>query len=472
MKRRLCDSFSIHLICIAVLFLRFGSSRCSAEDGSGRVKVEDEPSRFRYETGGLSRLSFPKGFVFGTATSAYQVEGAASEDGKGPSVWDVFVRRPGAILNNDTGKVAADEYHRYKEDVDIMAKMNFDAYRFSISWPRIFPNGVGEVNWEGVAYYDRLINYLLKKGMTPYVNLHHYDTPEALEKQFKGFLSRQIVDAYVNFADFCFKIFGDQVKNWVTFNEPGIVALYGYDPGTAAPGRCSHPYGNCREGDSTREPYIVAHNFILCHAAAVQRYRKRYQATQKGRIGIILDFTWYEPLTDSVTDQQAAQRSRDFEIGWFLHPIVYGEYPKSMQELVGERLPKFSADEINMVKGSMDFVGINHYTSQYAYARKAPLPKSRDYLMDRNAGFTTKRNGVPIGPRAHSNWLYIVPWGIYKVVTYVKEHYGNPTIIISENGMDDPGNETFHRPCVIPRGFIISKPICPNSRRRLMRDVT
>ncbi|KAK1327205.1 Beta-glucosidase 44 [Acorus calamus] len=133
-----------------------------------------------------------------------------------------------------------------------MAKMNFDAYRFSISWPRIFPNGVGEVNWEGVAYYDRLINYLLKKGVTPYVNLHHYDTPEVLEKQFKGFLSRQIVDAYVNFADFCFKIFDDRVKNWVTFNEPGIVALYGYDPGTAAPGRCSHPYGNCREGDSTK----------------------------------------------------------------------------------------------------------------------------------------------------------------------------------------------------------------------------
>ncbi|KAK1281279.1 Beta-glucosidase 44 [Acorus gramineus] len=326
-----------------------------------------------------------------------------------------------------------------------MVKLNFDAYRFSISWSRIFPDGVGKVNWKGVAYYDRLINYLLKKGITPYANLYHYDLPEALDKQYGGLLNRKVVDAYADFADFCFKIFGDRVKNWMTFNEPGVVADLGYDNGFFAPGRCSNPYGktgSCTEGDSTREPYIVTHNLILCHAAAVQRYREKYQATQKGRIGILLDFIWYEPLTNSKADLQAAQRSREFHVGWYLHPLVYGEYPKSMQEIVGERLPKFTESEMKMVKGSIDFVGINQYTTKYASHPKT-IRKIGDYESDWHAQLSYFHNGVPIGPRAHSDWLYMVPWGLYKALTYIKETYGNPTVILSENGMDDPGNVTL-----------------------------
>ncbi|CAN6454496.1 unnamed protein product [Victoria cruziana] len=274
------------------------------------------PDSGRFDTGGLHRGSFPKGFVFGTATSAYQVEGMASKDGRGPSIWDVFVKKPGIVAGGATGEVSVDQYHHYKEDVDIMVKLNMDAYRFSISWSRIFPEGVGKVNQKGVDYYNRLIDYMLEKGITPYANLYHYDLPEALEQKYKGLLSRRVVKDFADYADFCFKTFGDRVKNWMTFNEPRVVAALGYDNGFFAPARCSPPNGNCTAGNSTTEPYIVAHNLILSHAAAVERYRTKYQATQKGRIGILLDFVWYEPLTRSKADQYAAQRARDFHIGW------------------------------------------------------------------------------------------------------------------------------------------------------------
>ncbi|XP_042066161.1 beta-glucosidase 44-like isoform X2 [Salvia splendens] len=376
-------------------------------------------SAVNFDMGGLSRSSFPKGFVFGTAASAYQVEGAAAEDGRGPSIWDTFIKIPGMEPNNASGEVSVDQYHKYKEDIDLMAKMNFDAYRFSISWPRIFPNGTGKVNWKGVAYYNRLINYMLKKGITPYPNLNHYDLPQALEDRYNGWLSRKVVKDFADYAEFCFKVFGDRVKNWQTFNEPRVVASLGYDNGFFAPGRCSKAFGNCSEGNSATEPYIVAHNLILSHSAAVQRYRNGYQAKQKGRIGILLDFVW------------------------FLHPLVYGEYPKTMQNIVGKRLPKFSKKDVKMVKGAFDFIGLNQYTAYYMYDPHQPKPKHLGYQQDWNVGFAYERHGVPIGPRAHSYWLYIVPWGLYKAVKYVKEHYGNPTMILAENGMDQPGNLTL-----------------------------
>ncbi|XP_020581167.1 beta-glucosidase 1-like [Phalaenopsis equestris] len=391
----------------------------------------------RTDGGVLSREEFPEGFVFGTAASAYQVEGMALKDGRGPSIWDAFVRIPGEIKNNATAAVTVDEYHRYKEDVNIMKNLNFDAYRFSISWSRIFPNGSGKVNWRGVAYYNRLIDYMVQQGIAPYANLYHYDLPEALEKSYNGWLSRNVVKDYADYAEFCFKTFGDRVKNWFTFNEPRVVAALGYDNGIFAPGRCT---GCTAGGNSTTEPYIVAHNLILSHATAVKRYRDNYQASQKGRIGILLDFVWYEPLTNSTADEAAAQRARDFHIGWFLHPITYGEYPKSLQDIVKERLPTFTAEEINIVKGCVDYVGVNQYTSYYMFDPHLPIQTPTGYQADWNVGFAYERNGVPIGPKANSDWLYIVPWGMYKAVTYVKETYQNPIIILSENGMDDPGN--------------------------------
>ncbi|XP_052299545.1 beta-glucosidase 43-like isoform X3 [Citrus sinensis] len=318
-----------------------------------------------FDTGGLSRKSFPEGFVFGTATSAYQVEGMADKDGRGPCIWDVYAHTPGHIANNATADVTVDQYHRYKEDIDLMKNLNFDT-------------------------------------------------------------------------------FGDRVKNWYTFNEPRVIAALGFDDGSNPPSRCSKEVNNCTDGNSGTEPYIAAHNMILAHAAAVQRYREKYQETQKGKIGILLDFVWYEPHTRSKADNLAAQRARDFHIGWFLHPLTYGEYPRTMQENVGDRLPKFTPEEVLMVQGSFDYLGVNQYTSYYMF--DPPWPKSNisSYANDWDAGYAYDRNGVPIGPRANSGWLYIVPWGLYNALMYVKERYGNPIVMLSENGMDDPSNYTVN----------------------------
>ncbi|CAM8999305.1 unnamed protein product [Rhodiola kirilowii] len=226
----------------------------------------------------ISRDDFPNGFVFGTASSAFQYEGAVNEGHKGDSIWDTFTRKPGRIIDLSNADTAVDHYHRFKSDIDLMKDLGMDAYRFSISWPRIFPNGTGEPNQEGIDYYNNLIDALLVKGIQPYVTIYHWDLPQVLEDRYGGWLDKQIVEDFELYATTCFQAFGDRVKYWITFNEPHGMSIQGYDTGIQAPGRCSI-VGHllCKAGKSDTEPYIVAHNVLLAHAVVYRSYQKNFK---------------------------------------------------------------------------------------------------------------------------------------------------------------------------------------------------
>ncbi|CAK7339252.1 unnamed protein product [Dovyalis caffra] len=392
----------------------------------------------------LNRGSFPAGFIFGTASSAYQYEGAAAKGGRGPSIWDAYTHRyPGKIQDGSSGDVAIDSYHRYKEDVGIMKEMGLDAYRFSISWSRILPNGKlsGGVNREGIKYYNNLIDELLANGIQPFVTLFHWDLPQTLQDEYGGFLSPKIVNDFRDYSEICFEEFGDRVKHWITLNEPWSYSMGGYAAGLFAPGRCSDWQGlNCTGGDSGIEPYLASHYQLLAHAKAVKLYKEKYQKTQKGVIGITLISQWFVPFSDARHHQNAAKRALDFMFGWFMNPLTNGDYPHTMRSFVGDRLPRFSKEQSKMIKGSFDFLGLNYYTTNYA----AYMPLSNDvnasYLTDSRANLSSERNGVPIGPKAASSWLYVYPRGIRDLLLYVKKEYNDPLIYITENGVDEFNN--------------------------------
>ncbi|XP_062171430.1 beta-glucosidase 12-like [Alnus glutinosa] len=398
-------------------------------------------------TDSLNRSSFPAGFIFGTASSSYQYEGAANEGGKGPNIWDTYTHRyPSRITDGSNGDVAVDQYHRYKEDVGIMKEMGLDAYRFSISWSRVLPKGKlsGGVNREGIKYYNNLINELLDKGLKPFVTLFHWDMPQALEDEYGGFLSPHIVDDFRDYTELCFKEFGDRVKHWITLNEPWSFSKVGYATGQYAPGRCSSWQNlNCTGGDSGTEPYLVTHNQLLAHAAAVQVYKQKYQASQKGVIGITLISHWMVPFSDAKHNRNAALRALDFMLGWFLDPLTNGDYPHSMQSLVGKRLPKFTKEQSKLVKGSFDFIGLNYYTAYYAAYAPNLNAGHASYLTDSLANLTAERNGILIGPPAASDGLYVYPRGFLDLLLYTKERYHNPLIYITENGVDEFNNATL-----------------------------
>ncbi|KAE8037052.1 hypothetical protein FH972_009677 [Carpinus fangiana] len=398
-------------------------------------------------TASLNRSSFPAGFIFGTASAAYQYEGAANEDGRGPSIWDSYTHRyPGRIKDGSNGDVAVDQYHRYKEDVGIMKEMGLDAYRFSISWSRVLPKGKlsGGVNSEGIKYYNNLINELLNKGLQPFVTLFHWDLPQALEDEYGGFLSPHIVDDYRDYAELCFKEFGDRVKHWITLNEPWTYSVSGYANGQFAPGRCSSWQNlNCTGGDSSTEPYLASHHQLLAHAAAVQVYKQKYQASQKGVIGITLVCHWMVPFSDAKHNRDAALRAIDFMFGWFMDPLINGDYPHSMRSLAGNRLPKFSKEQSKLLKGSFDFIGVNYYTANYAAYAPNLNSGNASYLTDSLANLTTERNGILIGTPAASDWLHVYPRGFLDLLLYTKEKYHNPLIYITENGIDEVNNVTL-----------------------------
>ncbi|VAH84129.1 unnamed protein product [Triticum turgidum subsp. durum] len=382
---------------------------------------------------GFTRSDFPPDFVFGAATSAYQYEGAVAEDGRSPSIWDTFTH-VGKMPDKSTGDIASDGYHKYKDDVKLMADTNLEAYRFSISWSRLVPTGRGAVNPKGLEYYNSLINELVKHGIQIHVMLYHLDFPQVLDDEYGGWLSPRIVEDFTTFADVCFREFGDRVSYWTTIDEPNVGPIGSYDSGIFAPGRCSNPFGTtkCTVGNSTVEPYIAAHNMILAHASATRLYREQYQAVQNGVVGINVYSFWTYPLTNSTVDLEATKRYQDFMFGWTLGPLVFGDYPQVMKKNVGSRLPSFTKSQSEFVKGAIDFIGINHYYSVYVNDR--PLKEGvRDYAAD----MSVYQRGSRTDP-ATSEYVPTVypddPQGLQCVLQYLTEAYGSLPIYVQENG--------------------------------------
>jgi len=241
---------------------------------------------------------------------------------------------------------------------------------------------------------------------------------------------------YVDFAEVCFREFGDRVKFWTTFNEPWTYASQGYGNGAHAPGRCSPSISpSCTPGDSGREPYLVTHHILLAHARAVALYRARYQPAQRGQIGITVVSHWFVPNTDTPADRRAVQRSLDFMLGWFLGPIVHGAYPGTMTSFLGDRLPPFTPEQIKLVKGSYDFIGVNYYTTYSTSARPAPDGPAQSYDGDILANTSGFRNGVPIGAPEFVSIFFNYPAGLRELLLYTARRYNNPVIYVTENGM-------------------------------------
>ncbi|CEF65088.1 Glycoside hydrolase, family 1 and Glycoside hydrolase, catalytic domain and Glycoside hydrolase, superfamily domain-containing protein [Strongyloides ratti] len=384
---------------------------------------------------------FSKDFLWGVATSSYQIEGAAFEDGKGKSIWDDFVRIPGKIKNNDTGDIACDSYHKIDEDINILKQLGVHFYRFSLSWPRIFPKGTGDVNQLGVDYYNKLIDKLLENNIQPMVTLYHWDLPNSLHYK-GGFLNDKFQEWFVEYAEFCFKTFGDRVKMWITFNEPYSTVSLGYSKGIVemAPGGF--------ENHSHWSLYQSTYNLLMAHAKTVDIYRKEYKEKQKGEIGITLVCFGIIPGNKDETD--IIENVFDSTMGIFSEPIFgkNGDYPNFVktahEELRKQRndsdttLRQFSSEEKALLKGSADFLGFNYYTPLVAFKGQEKVPGIVDQFT-KDFNFTLTLD--PSLPLAGDGWVRDVPQSFKDSLLIVKKKYGNIKIYITENGCMDKASE-------------------------------
>ncbi|KAL8152468.1 hypothetical protein V2J09_010228 [Rumex salicifolius] len=397
------------------------------------------------ETKEITRNDFPRDFIFGAGSASYQYEGAVAVDGRKPSTWDNFTHQyPEKISDGSNGDIANDFYHRYKDDIKSMVEIGLDSFRFSISWSRILPTGKlsGGINKLGVQFYHNLIDELLANGIKPFVTIFHWDMPQALQEEYGGFLSRYIVSDFVDYANLLFKEYGAKVQYWTTLNEPDLMTNFAYATGDHAPGRCSNFIGNCSAGDSAIEPYIVAHNALLCHAHTVKLYRTEY-AYQNGMIGLTAATNMYLPINNTRESIKAAYRAMDFAYGWFLDPIVFGKYPYTMRR----RLPRFTREESALLRQSFDFIGLNYYTANYVEKSLSNNRVNLSYTTDSqtitSSGIVNQpvyKDGVPIGEPTPSTWLYIYPEGIKQLLEYMQQKYNNPLIFITENGVGQLNN--------------------------------
>jgi len=353
----------------------------------------------------MAKVDFPAGFVWGCATASYQIEGAWNEDGKGESIWDRFCHEPGHIKNGDTGDVACDHYHRYREDIALMKEMGLKGYRFSISWPRIFPQGKGTVNQKGLDFYSRLVDELLAAGITPFPTLYHWDLPQALQDE-GGWANR---DTAQHFADYCGTVvdhLGDRVKRWMVFNEPWVFTVLGHLGGYHAPGVADPEL-------ALRTTHIVN----LAQGLAVRAVRGTGKAEA---VSSAFSMSWACPASDSEEDRAAAERLHGFANVWFVETALNGRYPEAY---VGGFDPErfgVQAGDMDIVKVPLDFIGINLYTRMVV----------ADDPQDKNLG--ARRADPPGGERTDFGWE-VYPEAIYNVIMRIWNDYRLP-IYITENG--------------------------------------
>lgn len=351
------------------------------------------------------RATFPSNFVWGAATASYQIEGGHTDGGKGQSIWDRFSHTPGKIVNGDTGDVACDHYHRYADDVALMSRMGLRSYRFSIAWPRIFPEGKGKFNRAGIEFYQRLVDRLLEHRILPFATLYHWDLPQALQEK-GGWANRDVAHYFRDYAAAVYEALGDRVHHWITHNEPWVTAVLGYTTGVHAPGLAD-----------PRQGVAAAHNLLLSHGEAVLAMR---DISAKGlHVGITLNLSPAYPASDSDQDVAAARKADAYQNRWFLDPVFKGRYPEDLLEMFGELTTGIVADDLPVISVPIDFLGVNYYSRQIVRHDPA-APNGIGRVREPSSEYTAM------------DWE-VYPDGLYTLLTRLERDYG-PELYITENG--------------------------------------
>ena len=356
----------------------------------------------------LDISAFPADFCWGAATSSYQIEGAVDEDGRTPSIWDTFAATPGRVDQGDTGAVAVDHYHRWREDVDLMSDLGLNAYRFSVAWPRVQPDGIGAGNAPGIAFYDRLVDGLLEKGITPWTTLYHWDLPEALE-QAGGWPVRETAERFADYTAIIAEALGDRVKHWITLNEPWCAAFLGYASGIHAPGRTD-----------PADAVAASHHLMLGHGLAVQRLR---EIVPDAEVGVTVNLYPVTPLDDSGRHDDAVRRIDGLMNRWFLDPLLKGSYPKDvLHDMSAITDAAFILDgDTDVIAQPLDFLGVNYYTRHVVGA--GLWPGSADVRFHLHNGLETTATGWDIDPQ-----------GLVDILSQVQRDYPAMPIYLTENG--------------------------------------
>jgi beta-glucosidase len=361
------------------------------------------------------QLRFPDGFLWGAATAAYQIEGAPDEDGKGPSIWDTFSHTPGKVFHGDTGDVACDSYHRYPEDIAMLQRLGVGAYRFSLSWPRIQPDGRGPANPKGLDYYNRLIDALLEKSISPVVTLYHWDLPQALQDK-GGWAARDIAEIFADYAGIAGEAFGDRVHRWITLNEPWVVAHVGYRDGRHAPGI-----------KDPAQAVAANHHLLLAHGRAVAALRAA--SPSPAQVGITLNLAVVRPTSPEAADLAAELDAR--YNGTYLGPLLRGAYPERLTaDFSPARVPGLTRDgDFDVIREPIDFLGVNFYAPHYVGIRPDGEPRRGEQLIGPNQ-VLVQPEGMPI---TAMNWLADAS-AIYELMTRMRDETGGLPLYITENG--------------------------------------